>query len=178
MARRAGDPVRAGGRVQRHGRDEGRREARGRARRPGPGGRVAAAELRRRVQRAAALRLGADRDRGSAGITCWSAGPCSPARKASSSWPSTAATRRARSPWPSSPRSRARGGESRTASPRRRTRPAWTTTRSAATAPGTGTSPCPCSRTRSSPSPPAPPGPRNPPLPAGTPASEPAKKGT
>ena len=39
-----------------------------------------------------------------------------------------------------------------TASLRRRTRPAWTTTRSAGTAPGTGTSRCRCSRTRSSPS--------------------------
>jgi len=47
----------------------------------------------------------------------------------------------------------------RTASPRRRTRPAWTTTRSAATAPGTGASPWPCSRTRSSPPPRTPPAP-------------------
>jgi hypothetical protein len=61
-----------------------------------------------------------------------------------------------------------------------RTRSAWTTTRSAATAPGTGTSPCPCSRTPSSPSPRTPPGPPgqppdhgNRPLPAEAPAESP-----
>ena len=54
---------------------------------------------------------------------CWPAGPCGPARKATWSWPSTAATHRARSPSPSSPRLRARAGESRTASPKPRARP-------------------------------------------------------
>ena len=62
-------------------------------------------------------------------------------------------------PAPSWSLSPAPGGRSRTASLRRRTRPGWTTTRSAGTAPGTGTSPCPCWPTRSSPSPPGPPGP-------------------
>ena len=38
------------------------------------------------------------------------------------------------------------GGRSRNASRPPRTRPAWTTTRSAATTPGTGTPPCRCSR--------------------------------
>ncbi len=56
------------------------------------------------------------------------------------------------SPWPTP-------GGRRTAPPRPRMRPAWTTTRSGSTRPGTGTSPCRCSRTRSSPSPPAPCGP-------------------
>jgi hypothetical protein len=56
---------------------------------------------------------------------------------------------------------------------------AWTTTRSASSAPGTGTSPCPCSRTRSWPSPPALPGHsrRNPLPPAGTPAASRVKRG-
>ena len=60
--------------------------------------------------------------------------------------------------------------ESRTASRKRKTRPAWTTTRSAGTGPGTGTSPCPCSPTRSSPSPrmPCTRDPRRRPLAAGT----------
>ena len=43
-------------------------------------------------------------------------------------------------------------GRSRNASRPPRTRPAWTTTRSAATTPGTGTSPWPCSPTPTSPS--------------------------
>jgi hypothetical protein len=42
------------------------------------------------------------------------------------------------------------GGRSRNASRPPRTRPAWTTTRSAATTPGTGTPHCPCSRLPSS----------------------------
>ena len=65
------------------------------------------------------------------------------------------------------------------ASPRPRTRPAWTTTRSASTAPGTGTPPCRCSPTRSSPSPPAGCGhrPRNRLLPGRTPAANRVKRG-
>ena len=55
MAGGGGDPVRARGRVQRRDRDEGGREARRRARGTGPGGRVAAAELRRRVEGTAAV---------------------------------------------------------------------------------------------------------------------------
>jgi hypothetical protein len=55
------------------------------------------------------------------------------------------ATRRAARRWPSSSPSPAPGERWRTASPRSRTRPGWTTTRSAA-APGTGTSRCPCWR--------------------------------
>ena len=58
------NPVRAGGRMQRHDLDEGGRETGRRARGPGPGGRVAAAELRRRVEGAPSLRLGAGRARG------------------------------------------------------------------------------------------------------------------
>ena len=119
----------------------------------------------------------------SADTGCWSAGPCTRARKASSSWPISVLLT------PPGDAARAGGrrgrevGEWRTASPRRRTRPAWTTTRSASTAPGTGTSPCPCSRTRSSPSPPAPPpGHPRPPEPAPCLRERrrraPAKKGT
>src|SRR5262249_16789539 len=61
-----------------------------------------------------------------------------------------------------------------------RTRPGWTTTRSASTAPGTGTSPCRCSPTPSSPSPPPPPPPhrpRTPPRGRASPSGA-AKKGT
>lgn len=114
------------------------------------------------------------------GMTCWCAAPCSPGRRASSSWRSSAAGRRARSPCPSSSPWPARAGESRTASARRRARPGSITTRSASTAPGTGTSPCPCSPARSSPSPPAPPAPApRPPslLPAETARPPPLKRG-
>jgi hypothetical protein len=93
------------------------------------------------------------------GTGCLSAGPCSRVRKATSSWPFTAAGHRGRSLSPSLPLSPGRAGEWRTASLRPRTRPAWTTIRSAGTTPGTGTPPCPCSRTPSSPSPRMPPGP-------------------
>ena len=101
-----------------------------------------------------------------------------PGQKASSSWPSSAAGHPARSPCPSSRRSPARAGESRTASPRPRAKPAWTTTRSASTGPGTGTPPCPCSPMPSSLSPPGPRAPAPHPLPAGTPWMTPLKKGT
>jgi hypothetical protein len=57
-------------------------------------------------------------------ITCWCAVPCSRVRKASLSWRSSAAGRPALSPCPSWPPSRARDGESRTASPRPRDWPA------------------------------------------------------
>jgi hypothetical protein len=49
---------------------------------------------------------------------CWPAGPCSRARKATLSWPSTAATRRGRSRSPSSRRWRVRAGEWRSATAR------------------------------------------------------------
>ena len=139
--------------------------ARQRAGGPGPRSRVAAAELRRRVHGAAPVRLGADRD-GRAGHWLLARRPCTPARKASWNWRSSAAGHHARSrclswwPW------RARGGGGGLLQRSQRTRPAFTITRSASTAPGTGTSPCPCSRTPSSPSPPpmrpAPPDPSRP----------------
>lgn len=56
-------PVRAGGGLQRDDRCRRRAAARGRSGHPGARARVAAAELRRRVQRAAAVRLGAHRQR-------------------------------------------------------------------------------------------------------------------
>jgi hypothetical protein len=55
MAGEAGNPVRAGGRVQRDDPRRGRAEARRRTRGTGPGGCVAAAELCRRVEGAAAV---------------------------------------------------------------------------------------------------------------------------
>jgi hypothetical protein len=86
---------------------------------------------------------------------------------------------------PSSSPSQAPDGPWRTASPRPGTRPAWTTTRSASTAPGTGMSPCPCLcpclPTLSWLSPPAPPRPprdgRNRVLPAGAPTAGLLKRG-
>ena len=69
------------------------------------------------------------------------------------SWRSSPATPRPAPPspnwcgWPEP------GGRSRNAFKPPRTRPAWTTTRSAGATPGTGTQPCRCSRWRSSRSP-------------------------
>ena len=104
-----------------------------------------------------------------------------PNEKGELSWPFSAAIRLGRLSCPSSLPSPGPDGESRTVSPRPRMRPAWTTTRSASTAPGTATSPCLCSPTRSWPSPPAPPGPplgrRNLSLPAGTLPASRVKRG-
>ena len=83
--------------------------ARRRARGPGPAGRVAAAELRRRVQGAAALRLGAHRHRSARTSPAGPPVP-GPARRATLSWPSSAAGRPAPSPWPSWSPSPARAG--------------------------------------------------------------------
>jgi hypothetical protein len=154
----AGHPVRDGGLPRRQDRHGSREQARGRARRPGPQARVAAAELRRRLQGARlydwaliaaksgqhhllARRSLQPNEKGVlelAFFRCWSPRPRCPGQ--------------------------ARGGRGhalgvwRTVSPRPRTRPAWTTTRSASTPPGTGTPPLPCSPMPSSPSPPAAPG--------------------
>jgi hypothetical protein len=98
-------------------------------------------------------------------------------RKASSSWRSSAAGHRAPSPCPGSSPWRGRAGESRTASPRPRGRPASTTIRSASTGPGTGTPPWRCSRTRSSPSPPALPAPAPRLMPAATAGPPKLKRG-
>ena len=70
------------------------------------------------------------------------------------SWRSSPATPRPAPPWPTWSGWPERGGRSRNASRPPRTRPAWTTTRSAATTPGTGTPPCRCSRWPSCRSPP------------------------
>jgi len=147
VAGRAGDPVRDGRRVQRDDRRPAG-AARGRAGRPGPAGRVAAAELRRRLQ-GAALYDWALIGTAARSATCWSAGP-GPGREGrpgAGLFPLLVAA-------PGHPaRTGAVAGARwgiEIASARRRTRPAWTTTRSAGTAPGTGTSPCPCSRTHSS----------------------------
>ena len=55
--------------------DGRRRDAGRRGRGPGPERRMAAAELRRRVQGAPALRLGPYRRHGAPDITCWCAAP-------------------------------------------------------------------------------------------------------
>jgi SRSO17 transposase len=89
-----------------------------------------------------------------------SCGPGSVASPSPANWPTTSATPARRYLSPSWSASLEVVGVSRKHSSSPRTRPAWTTTRSASTTPGTATSPCPCSPPRSSPSPPIPNGPR------------------
>jgi hypothetical protein len=71
-------------------------------------------------------------------------------------WPTTSVTPANRCRWPTWSALPDPVGPWRKPSSSPKTRPAWTTTKSANTTPGTGTSPCPCSPPRSSPSPPAP----------------------
>jgi hypothetical protein len=140
------DPVRLGG----------RRDAGGRGGRPGSEGRVAAAALRRRVQGAPALRLGAHRHRGPGALPadpplprpcekgqleqaffrCWSPRPVT--------LPELVAVAGAR--WGIEDCFAEARGEAGLDHYQVRKYGACT-----------GTPPCPCSRTRSSPSPPAPP---------------------
>src|SRR3569833_157957 len=77
------------------------------------------------------------------GTGCWPAARSArPTRS-----PTSSATAPAAPPWPISPGSPEHAGASRNASSKPRTKPAWTTTRSAPGGPGTPASPCRCSPT-------------------------------